>query len=76
VFIVAGLARMGWITNFISKAVMSGFIVGPSIQVMVGQFGKLFGVDQSGDNTFSKLWSVISNVGDWTWAATAIGSSS
>jgi hypothetical protein len=32
VFVVAGLAKMGWITNFISKAVMSGFIVGLSIQ--------------------------------------------
>jgi MFS superfamily sulfate permease-like transporter len=42
---------MGWITNFISKAVMSGFIVGLSIQIIVGQFGKLLGVDQSGDNT-------------------------
>jgi SulP family sulfate permease len=73
VFVVAGLAKMGWITNFISKAVMAGFIVGLSIQVIVGQFGKLFGVDQSGDNTFSKLWSVISEVGDWTWAAAAIG---
>ena len=73
VFIVAGLAKMWWITNFISKAVMSGFIVGLSIQIIVGQFGKLFGVDQSGDNTFSKLWSVISDVGDWTWAAAAIG---
>jgi high affinity sulfate transporter 1 len=73
VFIVAGLAKMGWITNFISKAVMSGFIVGLSIQIIVGQFGKLFGVDQSGDNTFSKLWSVISDIGDWTWAAAAIG---
>jgi high affinity sulfate transporter 1 len=73
VFVVAGLARMGWITNFISKAVMSGFIVGLSIQIIVGQLGKLFGVDQSGDNTFSKLWSVISDIGDWTWAAVAIG---
>jgi SulP family sulfate permease len=52
---------------------MSGFIVGLSIQIIVGQFGKLFGVDQSGGNTFSKLWSVISDVGDWTWAAAAIG---
>ena len=73
VFVVAGLAKMGWITNFISKAVMSGFIVGLSIQIIVGQLGKLFGVDQSGNNTFSKLWSVVSDVGDWTWAATAIG---
>ena len=73
VFVVAGLAKLGWITNFMSKAVMSGFIIGLSMQIIVGQFGKLFGVDQSGGNTFSKLWSVISDVGGWTWAAVAIG---
>ena len=73
VFVVAGLAKLGWITNFMSKAVMSGFIIGLSIQIIVGQFGKLFGVDQTGDNTFAKLWSVISDIGDWTWAAVALG---
>ena len=73
VFLVAGLAKLGWITNFISKAVMAGFIIGMSIQIIVGQFGKLFGVDQSGDNTFEKLWSAISQIGDWTWTAVILG---
>ena len=45
VFLVAGLAKMGWIPNFMSKAVMAGFITGMSIQIIVGQFGKLFGVE-------------------------------
>ena len=67
VFIVAGLLRLGWITNFISEAVMAGFITGMSIQIIVGQLGKLFGVSLTGDNTFEKLWSAISQVGDWNW---------
>ncbi len=73
VFLVAGLARMGWISNFMSKAVMGGFIIGLSIQIIIGQFGKLFGVDQSGDNTVQKLWSVISEFDKWNWTATAVG---
>ena len=73
VFIVAGLVRLGWITNFISKAVMAGFITGMSIQIIVGQLGKLFGVEVDGDNTFSKLWSAVSQIGDWNATATAIG---
>lgn len=47
-FATAGLAKLGWITNSASKAMMSGFIVGLSIQIIVGRFGKLFGIDQSG----------------------------
>ena len=73
VFVVAGLARFGWITNFMSKAVMAGFITGMSIQIIVGQFGKLFGVDQDDGNTFEKLWSAVSQIGDWNWLAVALG---
>ena len=73
VFLGAGIARLGWVTNFISKAVMAGFITGMAIQIIVGQFGKLFGVELSGDNTLEKLWSTLSQVGDWNWTAVVIG---
>jgi high affinity sulfate transporter 1 len=73
VFVVAGLAKLGWITNFMSKAIMAGFITGMSIQIIVGQLGKLFGVKQTGDNTFEKLWSAVSQIGDWNWTAVVIG---
>ena len=73
VFIIAGLAKMGWITNFMSKAIMAGFITGMSIQIIVGQFGKLFGIKVADGNTFQKLWSAISQIGDWNWTAAVIG---
>jgi high affinity sulfate transporter 1 len=73
VFILAGLARMGWIANFMSKSLMAGFITGMSIQIIVGQFGKLFGVEVADGNTFEKLWSALSQIGDWNWAATVMG---
>jgi high affinity sulfate transporter 1 len=72
VFVVAGLARMGWITNFMSKA-MDGFIIGMSIQIIVGQFGKLFGVDVTDGDTFEKLWSAVSQIADWNWTEVVIG---
>jgi high affinity sulfate transporter 1 len=73
VFLAAGLAKLGWIANFMSKAIMAGFITGMSIQIIVGQLGKLLGVDQTGDNTFEKLWSVVSQIGDWNLTAVVIG---
>ena len=73
VFFVAGVIKLGWVTNFMSKAIMAGFITGMSIQIIVGQFGKLFGVSVADGNTFEKLWSAISQIGDWNWTATVIG---
>ena len=48
VFLVAGLARLGFVTQFLSKPVMDGFVVGLAFFVVVGQLNKLFGVVKPG----------------------------
>lgn len=73
VFMVAGLARMGWIANFISKAVMAGFITGMAIQIIVGQLGKIVGVKGGDGNSFQKVWSVVSDIGAWNGTAVVLG---
>jgi SulP family sulfate permease len=73
VFVVAGLVRLGWIVNFISKAVMAGFITGMSIQIIIGQFDKLFGVDTGDGNSLQQLWAAITSVADWDNTTTVIG---
>ena len=73
VFLVGGLVKLGWIVNFMSKAVMAGFITGMAIQIIVGQLGHLTGVKESSGNTFQKLWSVLSHVSSWNWTSTVVG---
>jgi sulfate permease, SulP family len=73
VFLVAGLAKMGWISNFMSKAVMAGFITGMAISIIVGQLGKLTDVDDGKGDTFQKLWRVLSQIGSWNLTATVLG---
>jgi sulfate permease, SulP family len=73
VFLVGGLVKLGWIVNFMSKAVMAAFITGMAIQIIVGQLGHLTGVKESSGNTFQKLWSVRSHVSSWNWTSTVVG---
>ena len=73
VFVVAGLARLGWIVNFISKAVMEGFITGMAIQIIVGQLANLSGIGKGSGNTFQKFWQWLSDISGWSWAATIMG---
>ena len=47
VFLAAGIARLGFITQFLSKPVMDGFVTGLAIFVAVGQLNKLFGVPKA-----------------------------
>lgn len=73
VFLLAGLARMGWVANFVSSAVMAGLILGLSVQIIVNQLGDIFGIEPTGDNTVEKLWAVVSDAGNWDATATALG---
>jgi sulfate permease, SulP family len=54
-YLLLALLKMGWISNFLSESVLTGFIFGIGIDVVVGQLGKLTGSPQSGANTWQKL---------------------
>jgi len=71
--LVGGLVKLGWIVNFMSKAVMAGFIIGMAIQIIVGQLGHVTGVQETSGETFQKLWSVLSHVSSWNWTSTVVG---
>jgi MFS superfamily sulfate permease-like transporter len=43
-FLCSGLLRLGFITQFLSRPVMEGFVFGLAIFVAVGQLPKLFGL--------------------------------
>ncbi|MFN8132616.1 MAG: SulP family inorganic anion transporter [Solirubrobacteraceae bacterium] len=58
-FFIAGAARLGFITQFLSKPVMDGFILGLALFVAVGQLNKLFGVSKGEGNTVEKFVHVV-----------------
>jgi SulP family sulfate permease len=75
IFLVAGLARLGWVTQFLSKPVMDGFVTGLAIFVAVGQLNKLFGVEKGEGNVFQKFFAVIKQLPEANWVTFAVGAS-
>ena len=73
VFLAAGLARLGFITQFLSKPVMDGFITGLAIFVVVGQLNKLFGVAKPEGNTVEKILGIIQALPQANWVTFAVG---
>ena len=72
-FIVFGMLRMGWIANFISIPVMSGFLEGVVMVTIIGQVPKLFGIEGGGINFFEKLWAIIQALPDTNLTTLALG---
>jgi|WetSurMetagenome_2_1015567.scaffolds.fasta_scaffold03967_2 high affinity sulfate transporter 1 len=73
IFLAAGLARLGFITQFLSKPVMDGFVLGIAIFVVVGQLNKLFGVPKPEGNTVEKLVGIIKELPQANWVTFAVG---
>ncbi len=72
-FIILGLARMGWIANFMASSVLTGFMVGLAIVIAVGQLDKILGVESEGDNVLQELGSMFEQFSDWDWPTIAVG---
>ncbi len=73
VFLAAGIAKLGFITQFLSKPVMDGFVVGLAVFVTVGQLSKLFGVGKPEGNTIEKLIGTIKELPQADWTGFAVG---
>jgi sulfate permease, SulP family len=68
VLVVAGFVRLGFISDFLSKSVVTGFVFGLAITILVGQLPKLFGLTAGGGNVFQQLWHLLWSLGDTGWA--------
>ena len=63
-FLLLALLRMGWIASFLSKAVVTGFLAGAAVDVVIGELPKLTGTSADGDNAWRELGSWLASLGD------------
>jgi len=73
IFLVLGLARMGWVANFIPVPVMKGFIQGLVWVTIAGQLHTLLGIEAQQGNFFQKLWAMIPEMADAKLIIMAVG---
>jgi sulfate permease, SulP family len=75
-YVVLGLLKMGWVSNFLSKAVMAGFVLGFSLGIVIDQAYKLLGVPQSEGSYMQKLWGTLTELGKTSGTTLAVGAAS
>jgi len=72
-FLLLGVFRMGWISQFLSKAVVTGFLAGAAVQVVIGAPPKLTGTSADGDSSWRELASWVRGLGDIHWTSVGVG---
>ena len=65
IFLLAfGLFRLGFLTNFISFPVVTGFIAASALIIASSQFGSILGLDVHSDDFFHTLQQVVEHLSD------------
>ena len=72
-FLLLAVLKMGWIAQFLSRAVVTGFLFGAAIDVVIGELPKLTGTKVTGSNPIQELWSWLGTLGDAQLVTVAVG---
>src|SRR5215472_5131655 len=78
VCIAAGAARLGFVTELLSKPIRYGYMNGIALTVLISQIPKLFGFSVEADGPLRSLWAIGEAIagGKTNWTALAIGAGS
>ncbi|CAI8882752.1 putative sulfate transporter [compost metagenome] len=75
VCILAGIARLGFITELLSKPIRYGYMNGIAVTVLISQLPKIFGFSIESDGPIRNLWAIASGVmeGQTNWTTFMVG---
>lgn len=75
VCILAGVARLGFVTELLSKPIRYGYMNGIALAVLISQMPKLFGFSIESSGPLRNLWAIATAVldGKTNWATFMVG---
>ena len=62
ILILMGLLKLGFIANFLSHPVISGFITASGLIIAASQLNHILGIEGTGSNLYDILYNLISNL--------------
>ena len=71
--IAAGVAKLGFLTNFLARPILTGYLNGIALSIISGQLGTLFGFSLKPAGFFRLLFEFFSKVGQTHYLTLAVG---
>src|SRR6186713_3221839 len=72
-FLLVAILKLGWLASFLSRAVVTGFLAGAAIDVVIGELPKLTGTSSDGVNAWQELASWVRGLGELSAATLVVG---
>ena len=73
IYVVLGLLRMGWISHFLSGAVLGGFVFGFGFGLIIDQTPKILGVPKESGSYLHVLLGVVEDLPDTSTPTLVVG---
>ncbi len=74
-FLLAGMLKLGYVSDFISKPVLKGFVFGIALTIVIKQLPKLCGIEKGNGPSYAQLWNTLTHVAQsnlWTLLTAAV----
>ena len=68
ILIVAGLLKLGFITNFLAEPALTGFLFGMAMMIVVRQAAKIVGVSSGDGDFFRAVYHLLKQLDEWSVA--------
>jgi sulfate permease, SulP family len=73
IYVLLGLLKMGWISHFLSGAVLAGFVFGFGFGLIVDQMPKILGIEKEHGSYFDVLVGVVKGISDTSMSTLTVG---
>lgn len=73
IYVLLGVFRMGWISNFLAKAVLEGFVFAVGFGLIVDQLPKILGIPKAAGSYWDVLVGVVKDLGLTNAATLTVG---
>jgi high affinity sulfate transporter 1 len=72
-FLLVAILKLGWLASFLSRAVVTGFLAGAAIDVVIGELPKITGTSTDGVNAWQELASWVRGLGALSASTLLVG---
>lgn len=62
--VIGGALKIGWVAEFISRPIVTGFVFGLVLVIIVGETSKLLGIPIEGGNTIEQARQIVTSLGE------------
>ncbi len=71
--LIGGLTRLGWAAEFMSRPIVTGFVFGLVILIIIGEIPSLLGMPATAGEVPSRVWSILTSLTDVNATTAVLG---